>query len=306
MSNAIRLNNCNTQNKAVTLQTFPVRQRFIIIFSLFLVTLSGCEYQKVLKKGSLDEKYEAAKKYYKKADYARASIMLEQIVGKFGRTDKGQEVYFLYSYCHYGMNDYALASYHFENYVDRYQTGKYTEEAAFMIAKCAYAKTLSSELDQTATKKAIESIQIFINRYPGSSYVEKGNELIDQLRSRLHDKAFSTAMLYYNMENYLSAYTSLKNAIIDYPDLPNKEHVEYLIVRSAYLYAKQSVLKAQLNRYEKAVDEADEFLVSHTNSEYQKEVEEIKKKCQTKINGLSGNSKETGDPANKKKDTSSK
>lgn len=288
------------------MQTFQVRQRLVIFSIMFLVGLTGCDYQKVLKKGTPDQKLEAARKYYNKADYVRASIILEQLVGKFGRTSNGQEVYFLYAYCQYGMNDYALASYHFQNFVERYGQSKYTEQAAFMVARCEYSKSLVSELDQTNTKKAIEAIQLFINRYPQSSYVEKGNELIDQLRARLHEKAFRNAMLYYNMENYLSAYTALKNAIIDYPDLPNKEYVEYLIVRSSYLYAKQSVQKLQEERYANALDEARDFLALHADSEYSEDVKDLQKKSKTKLQELLENTKENETNSGTETDTTKK
>jgi len=234
--------------------------RLILITLLCLGLTTGCEYQKVLKKGTLDQKLETSRKYYNKGDYARAQIMLEQLIGKFPRGTDAEEVYFLFSFTHFGMNDYSLAGYHFQNFAERYE----------------FEQTLVAELDQTNTKKAIEAIQLFINRYPQSASVATGNELIDQLRSRLHEKAYSTAMLYFNMESYLSAYTSFKNAIIDFPDIPEKDKVDFYIVRSAFLYAKQSVKTEQSSRYETALEEADEFLTNYTNNKYVKDVKQMK------------------------------
>ncbi len=250
--------------------------RLILITLLCLGLTTGCEYQKVLKKGTLDQKLETSRKYYNKGDYARAQIMLEQLIGKFPRGTDAEEVYFLFSFTHFGMNDYSLAGYHFQNFAERYPQSKYHEQAAFMIARCEFEQTLVAELDQTNTKKAIEAIQLFINRYPQSASVATGNELIDQLRSRLHEKAYSTAMLYFNMESYLSAYTSFKNAIIDFPDIPEKDKVDFYIVRSAFLYAKQSVKTEQSSRYETALEEADEFLTNYTNNKYVKDVKQMK------------------------------
>ncbi len=264
-----------------------MRVHLIIISILFCLTVTtGCEFQKTLKKGTSEQKLDAARKYYNKGDYARSQILLDQLIGKFSRGANAEEVYFLYSYSHYGMNDYVMASYHFKNFTERYPRSKYIEQAAFMVAKCQFQQTLSSELDQTNTSEAIDAIQLFINRYPESESVEIGNELIDKLRSRLHEKAFNTAMLYYKMESYLSAYTSFKNAVIDYPDLPNKERVEYLIVKSAYLYAKQSIMKSQVERYGKALDEANDYLASQMESDYTKQVKELAEACTSAINKL--------------------
>ncbi len=257
---------------------------FILLIGLSFTT--GCEYQKVLKKGTLTEKLDVARKYYNKGDYPRAQILLEQLIGKFGRGSNAEEVYFLYSYCHFGMNDYALASYHFQNFVERYPLSTYHEQAAFMVARCEFESSLVSELDQTNTKKAMEAIQLFINRYPKSSSIQTGNEMIDQLRARLHDKAFRTAMLYYNMESYLSAYTSFKTAIIEYPDIPNKEEVEFYVVKSAFLYAKQSVSKYQEERFSQALEDADEYTASYTKNKFTNEIGQIKKECNDRIQKL--------------------
>ncbi len=263
-----------------------MRIRLIIFILAGMLTFTGCEYQKVLKKGSHEEKLDAARKYYNKGDYARAQILLDQLIGKFNRGGNAEEVYFLYAYSHFGMNDYVLAGYHFQNFTETYPRSKYVEQAAFMVARCAFQKTLASELDQTNTKSAIESIQLFINRYPQSELVEKGNELIDELRTKLHDKAYNNAMLYYRMGNYLSAYTSFKNAAIDYPDLPNKEEVEFMMVKSAYLYAKQSVLKFQAERYAQSIEEANNFKNDYPSSVYTKEVDELIDACNSAIKEL--------------------
>lgn len=263
-----------------------MRSRLIVILLLSLTLTTGCEYQKVLKKGTIDEKLEVSRKYYNKGDYARAQIMLEGLIGKVRRGSDAEEVYFLYSYCHFGMNDYIMASYHFTNFTVRYPNSKYIEQAAFMVAKCEYEKSLSSELDQTNTKKAIEAIQLFINRYPKSASVETGNQMIDQLRARLHEKALKKAMLYYNMEAYLSAYTCFKNAVIDYPDIPEKEKVDYYIVKSAFLYAKQSVASSQIERFEKAQEEAKEFFANHTDSKYAKEINNLIEESNSRIDTL--------------------
>ena len=259
----------------------------LIIFSILAAgMLTGCEYQKVLKKGSLEQKLDVARKYYNKGDYARAEIMLDQLLGKFPRGGNAEEVYFLYSYCHYGMNEYALASYHFQNYVERYPNTKYTEQAAFMVAKCAYAGSLASELDQTETKKAIEAIQLFINKYSQSELVEQSNELIDELRARLHSKALSKAELFYKMENYLAAYTTYKNAIATYPDLPNKTMASFYMVKSSFLYAKQSVQEYQLERYTKALNEATEFLIEYPEHKKKDEINDLKERCTNLIDKL--------------------
>jgi outer membrane protein assembly factor BamD len=248
--------------------------------TFFIVTLillsAGCKYQKLLKDGTPDERLTAAKKYYNKGDYTRALPLFDALIGSFGRKPQAEDIYYYYAYTHYGMGDFLQASYNFNNFTQKYPRSKYTEECAFMVAKCAYHQSPAHYLDPTNTRNAIESIQLFINKYPGSKYVNDGNDLIDELRSKLHKKAYTNAMLYYQMGSYKSSLVAFKNAIADYPDLPQIEELEYLVVKSAYLYAQQSFASVQGERLEVAIEEGKLFLESEIeNNTYTSEVEKI-------------------------------
>ena len=259
-----------------------------ILISLVVITFStGCQYGKTMKKGTNEDKLELARKLYDKGDFLRSQVLLDQLIGKFQRGGQAEEVYFMYAYTYYGTNDYVMAAYHFNNFVERYpMSKKYTEEAAFMVAKCAYQRSMPSELDQSNTKKAIEAVQLFINKYPQSVLVAEGNNLIDELRARLHEKVFNQALMYYKMESYNSSYTMFKNAVIDYPDLPEKERAEFYIAKSAFLYAQSSVKTAQEERYLNAIDHLDEYLATYPEGEHVREANQLKKKSNAALADL--------------------
>ncbi|MCB9261345.1 MAG: outer membrane protein assembly factor BamD [Flavobacteriales bacterium] len=260
-------------------------RRVLFILSVVLLVSSGCEYNKILNKGTNEQKLEAARKYYKKKDYNRASILLENLIGNF-RGEQAEEVYYLFAYSKFAMQEFYMAQHLFTNFTTSYPNSKYATQAAFMSARCQYHQALASELDQTNTTQAIEAIQIFINRYPTNDSVESGNKLIDELRSRLHEKAFNSAMLYFNMENYLAAYTAFKNAIINYPDLPEIEKAHYYKVESAYRYAKQSVKSVQEERYETTIVAAKDFLEATQENKYTPKVKDLMEKSKLAIEEL--------------------
>jgi outer membrane protein assembly factor BamD len=247
-----------------------------VIFFAVGIAFSGCEYQKVLKKGSVEQKYKTAKKYYNKEDYVKALPLLEELVGVYKKPDQAAEIYYYYAYCHYGMGDYIMASYHFKNLTRQYGRSKFREEAAYMVARCEFHKSLPYYLDQTNTKKAIEKIQLFINNYPESKFVAECNDLMDLLRVKLHKKAYETASMYYQMGRYHAASTAFKNAIIDYPDIDNKEKIFYMVAKTSFIYADRSVKKKQSERYTEALVDINEFLNSYPKSKYKKEVLKLK------------------------------
>ena len=217
--------------------------------------ISSCsEYSAVVKKGSNDEKYDMAKKLYLKKDYVRALPLFEDLLAVYRGKEKSEEIYFYYCYSYYGLGQYELAAFHFKNFTENYYNSKHIEECSFRYANCLYLDALEYFLDQTSTIKAISETQLYLNQYPNSKSVyeildkeqmvsgqmisvkdtvtfkDKSNEQIEALRGKLKTKAFENALLFYKIEDYLAAIVSFKNAIKDYPDMDNKDEIEFLIV----------------------------------------------------------------------------
>ena len=69
-----------------------------------------------------------------------------------------------------------------------------------------YELTLDYNKDQTATKKAIDEFQQFIEKYPGDKkYLLDVNQKINLLRQRLALKQYKSAILYIKSGKYDSA-----------------------------------------------------------------------------------------------------
>lgn len=242
--------------------------RKVLLFFIPLMFLFSCKdsYNYVARKGTTAKKYEYAKKYFDKKKYSKSQPLLEEIYPSYKGRKEAEEIYYMLAYSHYKLHDYLLASYHFDNFTRQYSLSPRVEECAFMNCICEFYKSLPPYLDQTITIEAIKQFQLFINNYPDSKYMAQCNEHIDKLRSKLHKKAYSNAMLYYQIGDYKASTVAFANAIKDFADLPQKEEFEYLIVKSHYLYAKNSILQLQVERYKKALEASKEFYAEHSQN----------------------------------------
>jgi outer membrane protein assembly factor BamD len=117
-----------------------------------------------------------------------------------------------------------------------------------MNAYCAFLESQEPELDQTDTYKAIETFKIFLNIFPESKYVPECNTFLDQLRSKLSHKAYRNAKLYFDMGEYKSSIVALENLVKEFPEIPQKEEVDYLIIKSHYLLSVNSIPEKQKER----------------------------------------------------------
>ena len=161
------------------------------------------------------------------------------------------------------------------------------EEAAYMHGICEFQKSMAPELDQTPTKEAINSLQAFINQYPNSKYVDDCNAKIDELRNRILLKVYNSAKLYYHLGQYKSAIVACTNALDDYPDMINREELGYIIVESAYNYAKNSVKKMQEERYNETLTAIKTFYKEYkTDGSFVDDVKKIEEKTTNDLEEL--------------------
>src|ERR1043165_7017447 len=131
----------------------------------------------------------------------------------------------------------------FENFAITFPNSEFAEECAYMHAYCYYLDSPIYSLDQENTTKAINEFQLFINKHPQSTRVQKSNGIIDELRFKLETKDFSNARQYYDLGDYKASAVAFKNLIADYPSTRYKEEAMFLILKSNYLLAVNSVDK---------------------------------------------------------------
>jgi outer membrane protein assembly factor BamD len=259
--------------------------RRLLVISLLFIFISSCsEYGRIVKKGSNEEKYEMAVKMYKKKDYTRALPLFEDLLAVYRGKEESEEIYFYYSYCYYGLGMYDLAAYHFKNFTENYINSEHMEECGYRHTDCLYLNALPYYLDQSNTKEAIVEIQLFLNIYPNSTYKEECNKHIEDLRGTLKKKAFENAMLFYKIEDYQAATVSFKNTLRDFPDMENKDQIEFLIVKCTYFYAKYSIEEKKKERYQNVFEEYKEYVKNNgTSSQWYKDATAFNEKAQEEL-----------------------
>ena len=232
-------------------------------------------FNKLVKSADMEAKYLAAVKYFEKEDYSKAIILFEELVNIYRGTARAEEVNYYFAYCNYNMEDYLVAGYQFRNYVKSFPNNKHTEECAYLNAYCFYLNSPEYSLDQIDTKLAIKEFQKFTNQYPQSLKIPECNKLLDELRGKLERKSYENAMLYYNMNNYKAANVTFVNHLKDFPGNKHTEELNFLIIKSYYLLALNSIESKKQERFKMAIESYIKFIDGFPKSEYIKAAESI-------------------------------
>jgi len=261
---------------------FKVKHLIILVFVAAL-GMVGCKsrFEKLRASNDIQKKNEEAVRLYNKRDYSKALILFEDLAQRYRGRDGAQNVQFYYGYSLYRLADYTTARYQFKVFADTYPSDPRAEEAKYMAAYCFYLESPNFSLDQENTYKAIDALQLFINLYPTSDRAAAAGKYIATLRGKLEDKAFENAKMYLttgpsNVDNYRAAVIALKNAQRDYPDIKYAEEMDFLMIKAQYLYAKNSYIIRQEDRYNEALALYTEFTENHPDSKYTKDAKVLK------------------------------
>lgn len=247
-----------------------------ILLVASMLFVAGCSnYQKILKSNDYDLKYKTAVELYEKKEYAKAFPLLEELISIFRATNKAEDIYYYYAYCHFHLDDLVSAAYHFQQFAKTYPTSARAEEVAYMAAFCYYKGSPIYSLDQTNTYRAINELQLYLNNYPNNKRVEECNELIDELRAKLEKKDYETGLLFYNVMDFKAASAHLKNTMKQYPNSKYKDEIMLLIIQSDFKLADNSIDSKKKERYKQTIDDYMIFIDKFADPIKRKEAESI-------------------------------
>lgn len=244
----------------------------MLVLNIFV--WSACnDYNKVLKSTDYEYKYKKAIEYYEGGEYVRSGALFQELINIFRGTSRADNIYFYYAKSMMGQKDYLMAEQYFRTLLKEYPTSQHVEESQFMVGYCSYLLSPKVRLDQQTTLNAIESLQLYVNLYPFSERVDEAHRLIDELRDKLVEKSFLSARLYYDFENYKAAVIALENALKEYPDSRYREELMYMLLKSKYLLAVNSIEEKKETRLSGALDEYFAFVDEFPESKYRKEAD---------------------------------
>ncbi len=261
---------------------FKAKRLILLIFIASLGT-AGCKsrFEKLKESNDVAKKYQEGIRLYNDKNYSKALILFEDLSQKYRGRAQAEDLNYYYAYTLYRLKDYTTARYQFKSFAETYPSSRNAEEARFMGAYCYYLESPIFSLDQINTYKAIDALQLFINLYPTSERATTAAKYIADLRGKLEEKAFENAKLYLttgpaNPDNYRAAVIAFKNAQRDFPDIRYAEQMDYLIIEAQYLYAKNSIVYKQSDRFNEALGFYDEFAENYPNSKFTKDANGLK------------------------------
>jgi outer membrane protein assembly factor BamD len=244
---------------------------------LAAVMLAGCSaYSKLIKSQDREKMYLAGMKYFENKKYQRVQQLFEEIDPYYQGTQREDTIKFHLASSFYNQGDFETSGMLLEQYrrgVGR--TSPFLEQAEYMYAMGFYYSSPSPQRDQGNTMRAMMAINEYLERYPESVKKEQLQACVEELQGKLYDKEYLNSKLYYSIGRYKSAVVALQNALNDSPLNPHREEMMYLVARSGYLLASNSVVELQRERYLRMMDYCLNFSSEFPDSKYARELDRL-------------------------------
>jgi outer membrane protein assembly factor BamD len=260
-----------------------MKLRFLCAIFIGALLMSCSDYQKLLKSTDYELKWTKANDFYEQKKYQRVIDLLEELQAIHKGTDRAEQTLFMLANAYFNRKDYISAEHYFDTYTKTYPKGVFTEDCRFLSGKSAYLNSPDARLTQDETYKAISLLNLFLDYYPESDKREEVVGMLSELQDKLVYKQLLNSRLYFNLGNYMgynnfeSCIVTATNALQDYPVSKYREELSYLVLKSRYVLATQSVEELKMERYRATVDEYYSFINEFPDSKYKKDADSMLK-----------------------------
>ncbi len=188
---------------------------FLILSALFLQSCGG---GKNLKNMTVRERLEHAKKLYQDGKYFEAKNQFQILILNNPGSRIIDEAQFYYAETFFATKEYITAAAEYERLINRYPNSEYLDDSSYKIGYAYYKLSPKAQLDQKYTYQAIDYFQQFMDEFPNSEHVKDVTDKLQNCRTKLAEKEFSTGILYKKGQHYRAAIISFDEVLKKFYD----------------------------------------------------------------------------------------
>ena len=189
-----------------------------LIFIIITVLSVNCSNKSIQIEEDLTPNFNKAMFYFEKGKHTRARDEFNYIIMTDPGSKLANESQYYKGESLFQMKEYDEAWIIFDRYVRFSNNIVQIEKSRYRICECAIYLTNSYQRDQKQTHKALDQLQMFLEDFPQSEWVQDVENSIVQLRVKLAEKDYEVGRLYLKLEEYESALIYFRSVLHHYYD----------------------------------------------------------------------------------------
>jgi len=230
--------------------------------------------------------YNKAMKFYDNKAWLSAARIFEELYPLSIGTAVGDTILFLFADSYFQNRDYQMAAFHFKDYARRYPGTERTELASLNSLKAMYLTSPEYYLDQFITLVAIDEINLFIQTYPNSKFIDECNRMLDDLNDKLAKKDMEMVRMYYHTGYYEAAQITSRNFMKTFSASKFAPEVLFILTKNNYEFARKSVEHKKYSRYKSCLESYETLRLQYPESSFIAEAKKIADEAANQIKKL--------------------
>ena len=210
-----------------------VKQSFMGVLAVlfFLSVTAGCGWWKgsPVRGGSAERLYQSGYLNYHDGDFDRAIEAFMRLQEQYPLSDLALKAELGIADSHYSAGDYMEAEMTYLDFVNLHPTNENVPYALYQAGMCHFRQMNTLDRDQTETRRARESFEKVVSRFPDSPFSFMALKRLRECEQRLADHEFYVGYFYFRTRHYRAALERFQGILVDYPLVSMDYKVGYLI-----------------------------------------------------------------------------
>ena len=237
------------------------------ILAMFLFTFANCADNKLKVPETEGEKlqilYDDAMKLVKKRDYVDAAILFEDIERQYPYSKWSNQAQLMSGFCYYKSNMYNESLDAIERFIALYPGSNKISYAYYLKALNYFEQISDVERDQAITKKAKQSFNDVVSKFPDSEFANDALTRIDIIDDRLAAKEMEIARYYQFNHQWISAINRYNKILDEYKTSVYTEETLHRLVEIYYSLGLHEEAKRYASTLQFNFPESDWYLKSY-------------------------------------------
>lgn len=202
------------------------------ILSIFLISLlicSGCAWFQAKGEKSAKELANDGMAAFFDEDYTAAIESFKKLKDWYPFSKFASLAELKIADAYYHQKEYESAVFAYEEFEKLHPRNEAVPYVIYQIAMCYFERMETTDRDQTATQKSLDTFRRLIRQFPDDIYAQKSAGLIKKCEENLAAHEFYVGRFYYKSKNYKAALNRFELVLSRYPDAAIHQEVQEYI-----------------------------------------------------------------------------
>jgi outer membrane protein assembly factor BamD len=178
------------------------------------------------------ELFQQARQNMKAGNYNKAIEIFQEVERLYPFSDLAPKSRVMSAYSNYKNEEYEKAIGIIDNFISLNPGNDDIEFMYYLKALSYYDRIKDIRRDQDITRRAKQSLQEIIRRFPSTKYAKDSKYKLDLIRDHLAGKEMEIGRFYLKQENYIASLNRFKEVVNNYDDTNQIEEALYRVTEA--------------------------------------------------------------------------